>query len=603
VNTLSLRAVPFRAFLIGSTLAILTGCAMPVQQAVTSVSTSPTTPLWISGHIHGGQQPVSQASVQVYAVSTSGDYAAATPLLSTPATSDAGGGFSLTGKYTCGSATEVFVVATGGNPGGSSSNANLALMTALGPCSSLTPTTVININELTTAAAVSALHLFMSSPTSIGSSSYDAPSLLQDFTLATQLVNTSTGFAPGQNLPSGYSVPSNLVNTVGDILAPCINSSGGAAGTNTACGQLFTLTTPPGGSAPTDTITALLNLLNHPTLNSAALYGLINSDAPFQTTLNAAPTSYAVALTPPAFTITRSLLVEPDDGVQALYNLVNNAKSTIDMTVYGLKDTIFSGDLVAACQRGVIVRVVMDQNDEKSVDTAAYNQLNAQANCSAVWANTKYAATHEKSFAVDNSELAMLTLNVETADYPGTRDFAILTNDPADVASFEATFNADYSMVYPYATTPGTDLIWSPTTAQTALVGIINNATQTLEVENEEMSAPKVVAALEAACQRGVHVSITMTNQTEYHTNFSALEAAGCGVHVLPDSTKYLYIHAKVIISDYGTPASYAYMGSINFSTASTVENRELGMYVYDPTILQRVEATLNSDYASASAY
>ncbi|HZL27700.1 MAG TPA: phospholipase D-like domain-containing protein [Acidobacteriaceae bacterium] len=594
-----MNLVSLRTAFSCSLLALLAGCSAPTQQTTT---VSGDTPLAVRGHIHGGQQPVSGASVQLYAVGATGDYSAAAPLLATAATTDGSGNFSITNQYNCGTATEVFIVATGGKPDGIHTNPNLALMAALGPCSALTSDTVINIDELGTVAAVSALHLFMSSPTNIGSSAYDAPSLLQDFTLATQLVDTASGTSPGGNVPSGFSVPSSLINTIGDIAAACVNSPGGSAGDGSACGKLFTLATPPAGTAPADTITALLNVVNHPTLNTTDLHDLIAPDTPFQPTVPA-PDSYQVQLTPPPFTITRQLLVEPDDGVGALYDLVNNAKSSIDLTVYGLRDTIFSGDLVAACQRGVIVRVVLDQKYEKTVDTAAYNQLNAQPGCSAVWANPKYTATHEKSFVVDGTTFAMLTLNIETVDYPGTRDFAVLTNDPADIAAFEATFNADYNMVLPYATTPGTDLIWSPTTAQTSLVGIINNATQSLWVENEEMSAPHIVAALEAACQRGVAVSITMTNQTEYHTNFSALEAAGCGVHVLPDSTKSLYIHAKVIIADFGAPAQYAYLGSINFSTASTVQNRELGMYTYDATILQRLQATLAADYASAPAY
>ncbi|MES2391286.1 MAG: phospholipase D-like domain-containing protein [Acidobacteriota bacterium] len=586
---------------LSSLLVLLTGCTMPIHEPALSSSTDTT--FTAAGRVHGGQQPVAGASVQLYTVSTSGDATAATALLSTPATTDANGSFTLTGQYSCTNATQVFLIATGGNPGGGLPNPNLKMMTALGSCSSLTSSTFINVNELTTTAAVSALHLFMSSPTNIGASAYDSPSLAQDFTLATQLVDFSSGRAPGVNIPSGFSAPAALINTLGDIVAPCINSSGGTAGDSTACGQLFTLTTPPNGTAPTDTITALLNVVNHPTLNTTALFGLITSDAPFQTSLSAAPASYAVALNAPAFTITRSLLVEPDDGVQALYDLVNNAKSTIDMTVYGLQDTIFSGDLVAACQRGVTVRVILDQKYEKSTDQAAYDQLNAQPGCTAVWADKRYVATHEKTFAVDNTTLALLTLNVETRDYPGTRDFAVISNDPQDVAAFEGTFNSDFGMNFPYATTQGTDLIWSPTTAQTDMVGIINNATRTLEVENEEMSATKIVTALEAACQRGVQVSITMTNQTSYHTNFSALEAAGCGVHVFPNSVHSLYIHAKVIIADYGTPAQVAYLGSINFSLASMVENRELGMYLYDTALLHRLESTLNADYAAATAY
>ena len=71
--------------------------------------------------------------------------------------------------------------------------------------------------------------------------------------------------------------------------------------------------------------------------------------------------------------VTRTFLVFPDQGFTAIYALVTGATKTIDMTMYELVDTTFSGDLVAACQRGVKVRVILDQNLEKSSNTPAYN--------------------------------------------------------------------------------------------------------------------------------------------------------------------------------------------------------------------------------------
>ena len=50
---------------------------------------------------------------------------------------DSNGNFSITSDYTCGSATEVFLVVTGGNPGLTSANPNLELMAALGMEASL----------------------------------------------------------------------------------------------------------------------------------------------------------------------------------------------------------------------------------------------------------------------------------------------------------------------------------------------------------------------------------------------------------------------------------------------------------------------------------
>jgi phosphatidylserine/phosphatidylglycerophosphate/cardiolipin synthase-like enzyme len=279
------------------------------------------------------------------------------------------------------------------------------------------------------------------------------------------------------------------------------------------------------------------------------------------------------------------------------------------MTMYELVDTTFSGDLVAACQRGVRVRVILDQNNEKSYNTPAYNQLNAQTNCSAAWANPQFQVTHEKSFIVDGTQVAILTLNLTSVyygySYNATRDFALVENDPSDIAAIQATFNIDYGSTTDdnYQPAAADDLIWSPTTAQADLLGIINNAQHTLLVENEEMSASNIVSALEAACRRGVVVDIVMTNLSSYQSNYAALLAAGCGMHTYADNVNTLYIHAKAMLADYGTSAVTAYVGSINFSTASMTENRELGLYVSDPGIQQTLYTTISSDYAGAPVY
>ena len=303
--------------------------------------------------------------------------------------------------------------------------------------------------------------------------------------------------------------------------------------------------------------------------------------------------------------VTRTLYTEPDQGMTFAYNLINAATKTIDMTMYELVDTTFSADLVAACQRGVKVRIILDQNLELSNNAAAYAQLNAQANCSAVYANPAFQASHEKSILIDGVTSVIMSLNLTSRYYTTTRDFALVENDPADYAAIEATFNADYGSTTSYSYVPGlgTDLIWSPTTAQTALLAVINGSTKTLLVENEEMGAANIVSALQAACQRGVQVHITLTDTGSYHANFSALEASGCGVHVYPNTTTGLYIHAKAMVADYGLTTQSVYMGFINFSIASMTQNRELGLYLTDPTAVATLNSTLTSDYAGAPAY
>jgi hypothetical protein len=185
-------------------------------------------------------------------------------------------------------------------------------MAALGPCGNLTASTYIFINELTTLAAVYSVAPYMTSASAVGSSSTDAATLANAFALASEFVNTANGAAPGTGVPVGTIVPVALINTIGDIFAPCIDSAGGTAGDGTACGNLFALTTPTGSTPPTNTVNALLNLANNPTWNTASLYSLIPADAPFQPTQPQTPPDLGVCLTVPSgFTASPSALNFP----------------------------------------------------------------------------------------------------------------------------------------------------------------------------------------------------------------------------------------------------------------------------------------------------
>ena len=342
---------------------------------------------------------------------------------------------------------------------------------------------------------------------------------------------------------------------------------------------------------------------------------------------SATTTAQTVTLTGTGAVVTLSHTLyafpETDNSVTPLYTLINGAKKTIDMTMYALEDTTFSGDLVTLCKNGVKVRVILDVNDEQSGNTPAYNQLNAQANCSAVWANTAFEATHEKSFIIDGTTVAIMSLNLQSQYYSTTRDFAYIENDPADIAAIQATFNADFAAGTPsggtqgssdFSYTPGlgdstsatTGLIWSPTTAQTAMVNIIANAKSTLLIENEEMasSASYILSALETACSTNhVAVHIAIVDQSSYEANFTALKNAGCSVHTYADTTNGFYVHAKAVVADYGLSTQSVYMGSINYSNASMNNNRELGIYITDPTSITQINTTMTADYAGGTAW
>lgn len=303
---------------------------------------------------------------------------------------------------------------------------------------------------------------------------------------------------------------------------------------------------------------------------------------------------------PEALTVP-SLHIEPQDGVGWLYTLVNQTRSTLEMTMYELVDPAFSAALVAACQRGVLVRVILDGGQERSSNTPAFQQLSAAGNnCQVVWSNPQFRATHQKSLVLDRTIAVVMTLNLTDRFYGSSRDLALVDTDVTDVAAIKLTFDKDFEGIAGpnYIPHAGHNLIWSPTSAQDDLTELIASARHTLLVENEELGAASIVDALADACRRGVHVSLTMTDTgSRYQANLQTLRAAGCGVHIGASNSSTLYIHAKVILADTGTPQALGYLGSINFTTASLQSNRELGMYVRDRSLLNQLATTLTGDY------
>lgn len=274
---------------------VLTGCGTVQSASVNAPHTLAGT--HFGGAVHGGQQPIVGASIKLYAASTSGYGAANTNVLNTTVVTGAGGIFSFpSSAYTCVPGQQMYLTATGGDPG-AGTNANVAAIVALGDCAGLDALPLLNVNEVTTVGTVFALAPFMSSSNAVGTSSTNVAGLVRAFASVNKLVNIGQGSSTGSALPANAVGPSSEINSLADSLAPCINSTGGVAGDNaTACGSLFQLATPPGGLAPTDTIQAALNIAQNPTLNTAAIYILATPASPFQPQLASAPADWTMSV-------------------------------------------------------------------------------------------------------------------------------------------------------------------------------------------------------------------------------------------------------------------------------------------------------------------
>jgi hypothetical protein len=254
--------------------------------------------LSITGTAFGGQPPVTGSTITLYATGGAGYGSAPSGLATT--TTDAHGNFQINNAPSCGDPEQVYIVASGGNPGltAGTNNTALTLVAALGNCSSVSASTHVIINEVTTIAAAYALSGFASPTTiDIGTSATNPTGLQHAFLNAANIVDSSSGSARGTTPAGNGTVPTNLINSLADILEPCVNST---SKTSTACTTLFTNAKPPsvtGVATPANTWQAALDMAQYPGNNTATLYGLILGTPSFQPTLGStAPNDLSIGV-------------------------------------------------------------------------------------------------------------------------------------------------------------------------------------------------------------------------------------------------------------------------------------------------------------------
>ncbi len=302
---------PIFAVAIASCL-FLTGCAVtPTAESTADTGNA------IRGRAFGGQQPIVGAHIYLLAANTTGYGGqgiaasasnASLSLLTMAQTDSIGsyvttgqdGSFSITGDYTCTANTQVYLYALGGNPG-AGANAAAGLLAAMGNCpasgSFLPATPFVIINEVTTVAAAYAMAGFASDATHVSSSgTTQAKTGIQNaFANAAQLSDVGGGTARTVTPGGNGAVPQAEINTIANILASCINSTGPAS---TSCSTLLGDARAGGstGTVPADTATAAINIAHNPGVNTAALYALSMGTPPFSPALTLAPNDFAIAI-------------------------------------------------------------------------------------------------------------------------------------------------------------------------------------------------------------------------------------------------------------------------------------------------------------------
>lgn len=288
-----------------------------------------------------------------------------------------------------------------------------------------------------------------------------------------------------------------------------------------------------------------------------------------------------------------SIFEQPQATELPILEKMKSARQEIFVEVYLLSDKEIIAALQEAQARGVTVKVLLEKHPYEGGSLNAHSAESLKsAGVSVNWTNPLFALTHQKSIVIDGSTAFILNQNLTASAFTKNREYNVIDTNAEDVTEVRNIFLADWER-HSFQQTSD-HLVVSPDNARPALKEVLQNATQSIDMEMEVFTDPEMQSLL-ASKAKTVKVRLILPDLKKIAANeptITKLQQAGIQIHTLHTP----YLHAKMILVDQRS----AYVGSINFTTQSLDKNRELGIVLSEEKSITQLKNSFEEDWAQS---
>jgi cardiolipin synthase A/B len=292
------------------------------------------------------------------------------------------------------------------------------------------------------------------------------------------------------------------------------------------------------------------------------------------------------------------LLAMPDAGSAPVLQAIDGARDSIRLKIYLITENAVVEALARAVQRGVDVRVIIEEAPFGGGETNALAKQELEAAGVAVRARPPaFVYGHEKSLVVDGRRAYIMTHNLTRSSFNRNREYMVIVEDKAVVAEVVRVFDNDWERVEPDLSQ--SLLVWSPVNSRPHMETLVQSAQASLDVQHTSLLDERLIGLLAEAARSGVRVRITtpaVLDPSEWEWEpITRMHEAGVAIRFLDTP----YVHAKAIIVDGQT----AMVGSQNLTNNSLQNNRELGIIFDDPAAVNRLARVFLQDWNNAEPW
>lgn len=315
-----------------------------------------------------------------------------------------------------------------------------------------------------------------------------------------------------------------------------------------------------------------------------------------------------------------SLAVLPQDGRTIFIEAFAAAKKEIRIEICVLEDPLILQSLQQALERGVIVRVIVD-NGKYQTTPAEQENLAAYLTASGGQlhlSNPIFPRSFPKVILIDNHYVLIGSACLDSTTFAQYRDYVYVSDSHSIIKALSRLFENDWrysaELNQPFPTFNPTpvitqrNLIIAPVNATSKLVAFIQRAERSLDVTSELLGNPTLESELVAAAAKGVRVRLIAPEivnnvptdiQELQISSLNRLKAAGINVHVtlLPENMQFPYMHARSAVAD----GKRVYLGSISLAPLSPTFNRGVGIILKSKHVLDKLQKQFEIDYHTKS--
>lgn len=277
------------------------------------------------------------------------------------------------------------------------------------------------------------------------------------------------------------------------------------------------------------------------------------------------------------------ILVQPEDGVSQLVKGIEDARTSVEVTIFRFDHRKIETALTNAAKRGVLVYALVARTNsggEKYLRKLEMRLLDRGISVGRT--GNHLVRYHDKLMIVDRDILYLTGFNFTYLDTAHSRSFGVVTKNKRAVQEAVKLFEAD-ARRQPYTAGLKT-LVVSPENARKQLSTFIRGAGKQLLIYDPKISDVPMIHLLQQRARQGVEVKI-IGRVSRPHAGLEVRKLAG------------LRLHTRTIVRD----RQQAFIGSQSLRGVELDGRREVGFIFRDAKAVGHLSRIFEKDWETAT--